>query len=159
MYPSHGRNWYCVPKTPIRYHSKAECMHPIAIVLDICVTNNGCKLCPIYKLIAWKKVFQVTTVSKSIVFLPLGVNYPHEAGNYPSFFCCTRSYTGLCKSHSSPAEDMTSSPPPCQYGCSVSCDLPLTVPATTNNNCRRCLSLSPTVTPYHHRWTPAVVMP
>jgi hypothetical protein len=59
-----------------------------------------------------KKIF--TTVSKSIDFLPSGVNYPHEVGNYPSFFCCTRSYVGLRKSQISlfsPAEDMTSSPP------------------------------------------------
>ncbi len=37
----------------------------------------------------------VAVVSKSIDFLPLGGNYLHDAGNCPSFFCCTRSYLEL----------------------------------------------------------------
>jgi hypothetical protein len=28
-------------------------------IIDICVTNNGCKLCPSYKFIAWTKIVQV----------------------------------------------------------------------------------------------------
>jgi hypothetical protein len=37
----------------------------------------------------------LTTVSKSIDFLPFDDNCLLKAGNYPSYFCCTRSYVEL----------------------------------------------------------------
>ncbi len=76
----------CVATAVSRYHSKAECMHPIAILLDICVTNNGCKLCPIYKLITWKKVFQVINLEGYLpTSFPQYVFHEFRCRNLPSY--------------------------------------------------------------------------